>query len=417
MDKYIIELLDTNTRVIIPDFGAFIIKQKDPRLIVFNEFLRYNDGLLIEFVAKSENIDKVLAKKKVVEYVDMANKNLKDNSELTIEGLGKLIKESTGKIAFEEVPGIQAKESKKKETKKTAEIKEDKKAKADEAVPEKPVAPKAEKEPPKIKEEKPVEKKEAATPAKEESKKEIIAKPKEEPAAKPKAEPPVPPKAEPPVPPKTEPPVKPKTEPVAKQREESILKPKAEHKPEPPYKTAEVKRKKKNNAQIVMWIILILVINAAIISWFVFKDEYRGFFKKLSGTTDVLEQEKADQGLEIITETEDISPGTEADVEEPAAGIQSQKIAEPEVAPEIEEEPVSYPEKRYYIVAGCFREESNATAYVKKLIQKGYDAEKFAKIGNLHYVSYSSFIDKSEAQSQLRKIREEEAPEAWMLYH
>jgi nucleoid DNA-binding protein len=401
MDKYIIELLDTNTRVIIPDFGAFIIKQKDPRLIVFNEFLRYNDGLLIEFVAKSENIDKVLAKKKVVEYVDLANKNLKDKNEHIIEGLGKLIKESTGKITFEEIPGVQAKESKKKEPKKSAEIKEEKKAKADEAVPEKPEVPKTEKEPPKIKEEKPVEKKEAATPAKEESKKEITAKPKEEPVAKPKAEPPV----------------KPKAEPVAKEKEESILRPKAEHKPEPPYKTAEIKRKKKNNAQIVLWIILILVINAAIISWFVFKDEYRGFFKRLSGTTDVLEEETADQGLEIITETEDVSPGSEAGIEEPAADIQSQKIAEPEVAPEIEEEPVSYPVKRYYIVAGCFREENNATAYVKKLIQKGYDAEKFAKIGNLHYVSYSSFIDKSEAQSQLRKIREEEQPEAWMLYH
>jgi nucleoid DNA-binding protein len=393
MDKYIIELLDTNTRVIIPDFGAFIIKQKDPRLIVFNEFLRYNDGLLIEFVAKSENIDKVLAKKKVVEYVDLANKNLKDKNEHIIEGLGKLIKESTGKITFEEIPGVQAKESKKKEPKKSAEIKEEKKAKADEAVPEKPEVPKTEKEPPKIKEEKPVEKKEATTPAKEESKKEITAKPK------------------------AEPPVKPKAEPVAKEKEESILRPKAEHKPEPPYKTAEIKRKKKNNAQIVLWIILILVINAAIISWFVFKDEYRGFFKRLSGTTDVLEEETADQGLEIITETEYVSPGSEAGIEEPAADIQSQKIAEPEVAPEIEEEPVSYPVKRYYIVAGCFREENNATAYVKKLIQKGYDAEKFAKIGNLHYVSYSSFIDKSEAQSQLRKIREEEQPEAWMLYH
>jgi hypothetical protein len=338
-------------------------------------------------VAKSENIDKVLAKKKVVEYVDLANKNLKDKNEHIIEGLGKLIKESTGKITFEEIPGVQAKESKKKEPKKSAEIKEEKKAKADEAVPEKPEVPKTEKE--------------AATPAKEESKNEITAKPKEEPVAKPKAEPPV----------------KPKAEPVAKEKEESILRPKAEHKPEPPYKTAEIKRKKKNNAQIVLWIILILVINAAIISWFVFKDEYRGFFKRLSGTTDVLEEETADQGLEIITETEDVSPGSEAGIEEPAADIQSQKIAEPEVAPEIEEEPVSYPVKRYYIVAGCFREENNATAYVKKLIQKGYDAEKFAKIGNLHYVSYSSFIDKSEAQSQLRKIREEEQPEAWMLYH
>jgi hypothetical protein len=409
MDKYIIELLDTNTRVIIPDFGAFIIKQKDPRHIVFNEFLRYNDGLLIEFVAKSENIDKVIAKKKVVDYVNLASKNLKENSEHIIEGLGKLTKESTGKITFEEISGVRAKESKKKEPKKTAEIKEEKKPKDEEAEHAKPKVSKPEKEPEKIAEEKPVEKKAAAPLAKEESKKEIAAKPKEEAAVKPKEEAAVKPKAEPPV--------MPKTEPVVKEKEEPAPRPKIEHKHEPAYKATETKRKKKNNTQIVIWIILILVINALIISWFVFKDEYRGFFKKLSHTTDVLEAETADKGLEVIAESKDITEGTEAGTEESATDFQSQKITEPEVAPEIEEEPVSYSEKRYYIVAGCFREESNATAYVKKLIKKGYDAEKFAKIGNLHYVSYSSFIDKSEAQSQLRKIREEEEPQAWMLYH
>ena len=123
MDKYIIELLDTNTRVIVPDFGAFIIKQKEPRLIVFNEFLRYNDGLLIEYVAKSENIDKEAAKKKVIEYVDKAGKNLKDNNEHLISGLGKLVKESTGKITFEEKSDSTKKDSK-KEPKKVADTKE-----------------------------------------------------------------------------------------------------------------------------------------------------------------------------------------------------------------------------------------------------------------------------------------------------
>jgi len=407
MDKYIIELLDTNTRVIIPDFGAFIIKQKEPRLIVFNEFLRYNDGLLIEFVAKSENIDKVIAKRKVVEYVDLASKNLKDNNEHLIKGLGKLIKESTGKITFEEISGAEVKESKKKESKKVAEIKEEKKPAADEtkkdtvakevkskeATPSKPVIPEAEKETGKVQQEKPIEKKEGASLAQEESKKEISAKPKEETV------------------------IKPKVEPVVKAREESILKPKEEHKQKPSYHTAEIRRKKKSNSQIVVWIILILFINAAIISWFVFNDEIRGLFKKPSDELVTLQEEASDESPEIKDEMQEMPVSGEAGVEEPPADIQKQTISEPEAAPEIEEEPVSYSEKRYYIVAGCFRDERNATAFVKKLIQKGYDAEKFGKIGNLHAVSYSSFVDRNEAQNHLKKIRDEEEPEAWIVYY
>jgi hypothetical protein len=403
-------LLDTNTRVIIPDFGAFIIKQKDPRLIVFNEFLRYNDGLLIEFVAKSENIDKVVAKKKVMEYVDLASKNLKDNSEHLIEGMGKLIKESTGKITFEEILGAAGKESKKKESKKVTEIKEEKKPKTEEAAPSKPIISEAEKESAKIQQEKPVEKKTAASVAKEESMKEISAKPKEEAVVKPKVEPVV--KAG------AETAAKPKVEPVPKAGEETAAKPKVEPvpKPKPPYQTAEIRRKKKSNSQIVIWIILILIINAAIISWFLFNDEIRGLFKKQSGETVILEEETTDQDTEIKEKMKNMPVSGEANIEEPATDIHKQNIKEPEIAPEIEEEPVSYSEVRYYVVAGCFRDEKNATALVKKLIKKGYNAEKFGKIGNLHAVSYSSFTDRNEAQSYLKKIRDEEEADAWIYY-
>ncbi|NJM14971.1 MAG: hypothetical protein HC896_05945 [Bacteroidales bacterium] len=54
MDAYIVELLNSNKRVIIPDFGAFIVKQGTPVTYVFNEFLKYNDGLLIDHVAKKK---------------------------------------------------------------------------------------------------------------------------------------------------------------------------------------------------------------------------------------------------------------------------------------------------------------------------------------------------------------------------
>jgi len=389
MDKYIIELLDTNTRVIIPDFGAFIIKQKEPRLIVFNEFLRYNDGLLIDYVAKSENINKDDAKKKVIEYVDKAGKNLTDNNEHLITGLGTLIKESTGKITFEEISEPGKKVSKKIEPKKVTETKEEKKDeikkeahekedKAKEVSKPAPAKPQAEKEIRKAPQEEPVEKKTAPSIAKEQVKKEIIVKKEEERIEIPKEEP--------------------KLRPAA-------------------YQTKEIRKKKKSNSQIIVWIILILIINAAIISWFVFNDEIRDLFEKEPKDLITTEEEPADQSIGVVDEQEEAAVAEDEVIEEISGDIRQQTTSEPEAAPEIEEESISYSEKRYYIVAGCFRDEQNANALVKKLKQKGYDAEKFGKIGNLHAVSYSSFIDRAEAQNQLRRIREEVEQEAWLTYY
>ena len=389
MDKYIIELLDTNTRVIIPDFGAFIIKQKEPRLIVFNEFLRYNDGLLIDYVAKSENIDKEVAKKKVIEYVDKAGKNLTDNNEHSISGLGTLIKESTGKITFEEISEAGKKVSKKKEPRKVTEAKEekideikkettDKVDEAKEVSKPPPPKPQAEKEISKAPPKEPVEKKITPSIAQEQAKKEIITKKKEEPKERVK--------------------------------EEHKLRPAG-------YQKTEIRKKKKSNSQIIVWIILILIINAAIISWFVFNDEIRSLFESKPRDISIMEEEATEQDVEVVDEQEGAAVAEEEDIEEISTDIQQQITREPEAAPEIEEESISYSEKRYYIVAGCFRDDRNADALVRKLKQKGYDAEKFGKIGNLHAVSYSSFIDRAEAQSQLRRIREEEEQEAWLTYY
>ncbi len=418
MDKYIIELLDTNTRVIIPDFGAFIIKQKEPRLIVFNEFLRYNDGLLVDYVAKSENIEKDVAKKKVSEFVEKAANNLKDNNENILSGLGKLKKESTGKITFEESTETSKKDTRGKAAPKASEVKEEKKIKAEEekkATPEKEVkageisgvAPEAATRG-KISEtkakEQPVEKKEEQAEKKENpvEQKDKPAEQKEKPADE--KEKPVEQRAGAFTIKSGE-----KKDTISQKRPEPAIRPAVERK-------VETRQKKKSNSQIIIWIILIVVINAAIISWFVFNNEIRGFLDKDSkGITDSKDDSPVKIGnIEAVSEESGIT--AEESDEAAAAGIMKQELEEPETAPEIEEEPVSYSEKRYYIVAGCFREESNANGLVKKLTREGYDAEKFGKIGNLHAVSYASFIDRTEAQRKLREIREQET-EAWLIYY
>jgi hypothetical protein len=69
---------------------------------------------------------------------------------------------------------------------------------------------------------------------------------------------------------------------------------------------------------------------------------------------------------------------------------------------------------RYYIVAGCFRDEINADELVGSLKDMGYKAEKFGKIGDLYAVSFASFDDKELAVKELARIRKEFHPDAWM---
>lgn len=76
--------------------------------------------------------------------------------------------------------------------------------------------------------------------------------------------------------------------------------------------------------------------------------------------------------------------------------------------------PVSPASLRYYIVAGCFRDEINADELVDQLKDKGYHAEKFGKIGNLYAVSYASFSSKEEAAVKLEEMRANGSPDAWM---
>ena len=106
MEDTIIALLNNNLRVIIPDFGSFIIRQKQPRIIVFNEFLRYNDGILIDFIVKTEGIDRDIAEQRVMDFAEDGSKLLASGREMVIEGLGSLRKDSSGKINFIEAPEI-----------------------------------------------------------------------------------------------------------------------------------------------------------------------------------------------------------------------------------------------------------------------------------------------------------------------
>lgn len=70
----------------------------------------------------------------------------------------------------------------------------------------------------------------------------------------------------------------------------------------------------------------------------------------------------------------------------------------------------------YHIVAGAFRNESNADKVFKKLSNKGFKAKRISVTRHgLHPVIYGSFATYAEAQKEMMRIQKTENPEAWLL--
>ena len=102
--NYLKELLNDNECVIIPEFGAFISKRHSATIdyvnhrflppykeIVFNDKLKNDDGILVDFISKKENISKEEASNKIHEFVNQSVAILDVNSELELVDLGKFI--------------------------------------------------------------------------------------------------------------------------------------------------------------------------------------------------------------------------------------------------------------------------------------------------------------------------------------
>jgi nucleoid DNA-binding protein len=488
MEDTIIALLNNNLRVIIPDFGAFIIRQKQPRIIVFNEFLRYNDGILIDFIVKTEGIDREIAEQRVADFAEDGTKLLASGRELKIEGLGSLRKDSSGKISFIEAPEIVEIENKDTAVaEKIPEVEEKREEPviietntAKNEIPqsegqivnqEKPkqkksagAKPRAKKAPGKIKstrsksltkplisgvrlssiEAEPVEQAidvitaepEAAIEAAlvEKALEVITAEPEaaieaapvehsiEDVAAEPEAF-------------IESAPVEHGIEAVAVEQEASIEAAPVEHAieavavepekvieshPAEPQAINEVPtplappsdRKPPEAAgpsgtydgsssvstnRILAWVLIILFVNAGILGWFVFRNKAK----------------KATSGKVATTMISDTLYDRLADSVRAAAMDTSIVYSEvPDNQSNVNENALT-PGSRYYIVAGCFRDEINADSLVSSLKLLGYKAEKFGKIGNLFAVCFASFDNKDMAVSELKKIREK-VPSAWM---
>ncbi|QQS50301.1 MAG: SPOR domain-containing protein [Bacteroidota bacterium] len=98
MEDLIIALLKENGRIIVPDFGAFIVKTRSPFKVIFNEFLQYNDGVLVGAMAEKYKLEPTIAAKKVSDFVKHLNASIDKGEAFPFPVIGFLAKSSSGKI-------------------------------------------------------------------------------------------------------------------------------------------------------------------------------------------------------------------------------------------------------------------------------------------------------------------------------
>ncbi|NPA37367.1 MAG: SPOR domain-containing protein [Chlorobi bacterium] len=102
MEQYILDLIRENSRVIIPNFGAFIVAHENGVTILFNNFLTFNDGLLIDYVKEKENVDTLEATDRISQFVARINDTLETTGSYELKGLGKFTKDSNGILRFQQ---------------------------------------------------------------------------------------------------------------------------------------------------------------------------------------------------------------------------------------------------------------------------------------------------------------------------
>ena len=380
--NYIQELLATNNRVIVPNYGAFLVratsKSKDANTleeklldIYFSPFLKFNDELLEKYIIKKESVTKEQAAEKIQQFIDDIKKELDQEKPYVIEGFGQFSADKQGKVQFTTFAKEKVSDSDEKE---------------------KPAKPAAKKTP--------------ATKKTTETKKEaVIPEKKEKPPARPAGE-----KAEEkPVKEVKTAPVTTKEEPTKETKQEEL---KTEKKVET--KATQIgekpiysyKKQKKPINKGLVWSIAIGLPVAAVFIWALlnFNTVKKVFKKDKAKTEQVTKKKKAPTKKTTAPKADQAKTEKKTTATKPA----EKKVAEQKPAPPI---------KKYYIIAGSFKNERYAVLYLNKLKTEGYNAEKLAERNGMHAVSFNSFTDKRKAIAEYKFLTKEKGVQAWILYY
>jgi hypothetical protein len=415
MDKFIKLLLETENTVILPNFGAIVVENETTGALMFNEYLKFNDGKLDNIIVENSTMDIQEAQNYIAKHIREIQAEIDKGNEYSIFELGSFSKDKDGSIIFQ--GNINSKNDKsKKENDVVAgpsptPPKEDKQEKEDGVKKDQP------KENINKKESEKVTKKKESQPTEEQEKKD--ADPKAIPVAEATKE-------------------KKKTTKENKYQEKGAAK-----KPEKS-KSKEKKKKKGKKGPVFFILIFLLVVVAGgstyiglnydefktMMGWDKFEEvkDPKALLAEADNETTPMDE---DEPEEIVFDEED-EQGIQEEVglEDEFEETEGEDIAtEPEEEPEQEpkvEEPVTPKETpstvstnpsgvsgNFYIIAGTFSEQSNAEKLVADLKQQGYPAEIVGFLNNMHYVSVQSFSTRSDANNALSKISND-VPKAWV---
>jgi len=113
--KYIGELLYNYECVVIPGFGGFLTNDKPASInsasnlfkppfkqIFFNALLKTNDGLLINYIAREEGLEYKEAKEQVDRFVLMCDNALKEGKRINFHQIGYLYLNDKQQVTFEQ---------------------------------------------------------------------------------------------------------------------------------------------------------------------------------------------------------------------------------------------------------------------------------------------------------------------------
>lgn len=141
LSKYIKELIPNNSRIIIPDFGAFMIQDTPKgKVISFNDFLKFNDSVLLNRIITAEKVDSAKGKEEIKAYIAEIEAAFKAGESFAVEGVGYLSKDGQNNINFEQDENAKSKGK----AKTTAKPKAEPKAEAVKPAAEPKAEPKAE---------------------------------------------------------------------------------------------------------------------------------------------------------------------------------------------------------------------------------------------------------------------------------
>lgn len=374
MEQYILDLIKENNRVIIPNFGAFIVAKEKGFTILFNNFLSFNDGLLVDHVMTKEKVDKEAATAKVDAYVEKLKETLDSTGLYSINGLGTFTKDTNGILRFAQSEEINTDTI--QETPKEEELLDI--VGQEEVETPKPIEPEPQK--PEVK------KTEEPTPA-------------------------VPPKVA-----KVEPPKAEKKAPVAQkppvqEKPKEKVTPK-EKKPQSTssYQYDDNENKNKSILIFILSIVFLIIVFGGV--YFIFfhgkKDTPEKTVAKKELVKPVIKKEQA-----TAESTKVAQPGAQ-DNSGIVAGPSIKKTEEKQT-PKPVQQTVTTSSKPHHIIVGSFKDAANADRFVEKLKSQGFADCQTLPRKNSTLVSIACFAKIREAEAKQEEILNEKKMESWIL--